>query len=153
MYTLDTQFVIPRPLADVFAFFSDVGNLERITPPFLNFKILTPGVRLELGAKVEYQIRLHGVPIRWKTNIAAWEPPRRFVDEQIKGPYRLWVHEHTFQEVAGGVLMRDFVRYAVPGWILAPVIHRLFVRDDLERIFAYRREHIGRLMGLSGNVQ
>ncbi|TSA39636.1 CDP-paratose 2-epimerase [bacterium] len=150
-YTLDCQFVIAKPLDEVFAFFSDVANLERITPPFLNFKILTPGVEMTLGARIDYQIRLHGLPIRWKTRISAWEPPFRFVDEQLSGPYRQWIHEHTFKAVPGGVLMRDLVRYAVPGGVLAPMIHGLFVRRDLERIFAYRQAHIEKIMGQSGS--
>lgn len=146
-YTLDSQFVIARPLGEVFAFFSQVGNLERITPPFLNFKILTPEVRLAQGARIDYRISLHAVPMRWKSVISAWEPPFRFVDEQVSGPYRKWTHEHTFTAVPGGTLMRDVVRYEVPGWVLAPVIHRVFVRKNLERIFAYRRDHIETIMG------
>jgi ligand-binding SRPBCC domain-containing protein len=149
-YRLVSDFVIPRPKAEVFAFFSDAGNLERITPPWLNFRILTPlPIRMHEGALIEYGIKLKGVPMGWRTLISKWDPPHAFVDEQIKGPYALWHHTHEFVEVAGGCRMIDTVRYALPMGPLGSIAHGLFVRRDLERIFGYRREHIGRIMGLS----
>lgn len=121
----------------MFPFFADARNLERITPPWLRFRILTPGpIEMRVGALIDYRLRIRGVPVRWRTRIAAWEPPHRFVDEQVRGPYRRWVHEHTFEPTDGGTLCRDRVEYAVPGGAL---IARLLVRPDVERIFAYRR--------------
>lgn len=139
MFHLHTEQVLRAPIDRVFAFFADAGNLEAITPPFLKFRILTPRpIPMHEGALIDYALKLHGVPIRWRTRINAWEPGKRFVDEQIKGPYLLWVHEHTFTPTAdGGTLVRDHVQYRVPGGALA---NRLFVRGQLDRIFAYRSE-------------
>jgi ligand-binding SRPBCC domain-containing protein len=128
----------PRPLEEVFAFFADAGNLADITPPWLNFRILTPlPIDMHAGALIDYRIRLWGVPIRWRTEITAWEPPIRFVDRQIQGPYLTWIHEHRFAGSGGGTRMIDEVRYAAP---LAPVSEPLFVRPQIERIFDYRAE-------------
>jgi ligand-binding SRPBCC domain-containing protein len=145
MHTMETTVFVPRRRSDVFPFFADAANLEAMTPPWLNFSILTrPPIRMEVGALIDYRIRLHGVPLPWRTRITAWDPPARFVDEQIRGPYRAWIHEHTFTERDGGTEVRDFVRYAVPG---GELVHRFFVRRDVERIFEYRRE---RLLGVFG---
>ena len=138
---------VPRPLAEVFPFFADANNLEALTPPWLNFRILTPKVQMGAGALIEYQLRLHGVPLRWRTLIALWEPPYRFIDEQLAGPYRLWHHEHTFAERDGGTVLGDHVRYRAPGGPLAPLIHRWVVLPDLERIFDYRRQVIEERFG------
>ena len=100
--TLDTELFLPRPREEVFPFFADAFNLEAITPPFLRFKVTTEApIEMQVGALIDYKLRLHGIPITWRTRIAAWEPPYRFVDEQLKGPYSLWRHEHTFEEVEG----------------------------------------------------
>ena len=133
----------PRP--EVFAFFADAGNLETLTPPWLRFRILTPQVELRAGALIEYRLRVHGLPIRWKTEITAWEPPHRFVDEQLRGPYRLWVHEHTFEDApGGGTLIRDRVRYRPPFGRLA---NWLIVERDVRTIFAYRSAALLRIFG------
>ena len=137
---LRSELWVPRPQAGVFCFFADAQNLQAITPPWLDFTILTPHpIELRVGARIDYRLRLHGIPIRWQTEITAWDPPHRFVDEQRRGPYRLWVHEHRFETQANGTLMRDEVRYRVMGGFL---IDRLFVRRDVERIFAFRREKL-----------
>ena len=139
-YTLRDEVWLPQDRDEVFAFFADARNLQRLTPPWLHFRILTPleeGIRR--GSRIDYKLRLRGVPIRWRTEISVWEPPLRFVDEMLRGPYREWVHEHRFEERDGGTWMTDEVRYAVPGGAL---VHRLFVRPDLERIFRYRREQL-----------
>lgn len=139
--TLDKTTWLPRPLDEVFAFFSDAANLEKLTPDFLRFRILTEQpVEMKPGALIDYRIKVHGLPMRWRTRISVWEPPHWFVDEQLKGPYRMWIHEHSFGEVDGGTEVRDVVRYRVPGWILEPVIHRFVVGPDVERIFQYRQE-------------
>lgn len=135
----------PRPLDEVFPFFADAGNLADITPPWLNFRILTPlPIDMRAGALIDYRIRLWGVPVRWRTEITDWEPPLRFVDRQIRGPYRTWIHEHRFSERDGGTAMVDEVRYAAPFGALS---EPLFVRPQVERIFEYRarvmRERFG----------
>ena len=139
VFTLERELVVPQPIEDVFPFFADAHNLEVLTPEFLNFSILTPApIDMFEGQLIDYRIKLHGIPIRWRTRIAAWEPPYRFVDEQIKGPYRLWRHEHTFEaHPDGGSLLRDRVEYAMWGGAL---IHSLFVKKDLERIFDHRHQ-------------
>jgi len=134
---LHAELWLPRPSAEVFPFFGDAQNLERITPPWLRFEILSPlPMKLGVGALIDYRIRLHGIPILWRTRISAWEPPHRFMDEQVRGPYRQWIHEHTFEDRDGGSLCRDHVRYAVPGGAL---VDKLFVRREVEKIFAYRQ--------------
>ena len=124
------------PPEKVFLLFADASNLQAITPPWLNFKIVTPApITMHAGTLIDYQLRLHGVPLRWRTRINVWQPPVRFVDEQIRGPYRQWIHEHTFEPHDGGTLCRDVVRYAVLFDFLA---HRWLVRPDIEKIFRFR---------------
>jgi ligand-binding SRPBCC domain-containing protein len=145
MFTFETALWLPQPREVVFAYFSDAANLQAITPPWLHFHILTPlPIAMRAGALIDYRLRVHGVPLRWRTRIAVWEPPFRFVDEQLRGPYRRWVHEHTFEAVDGGTLCRDRVEYDVPGGRL---IERLFVRRDVEQIFAYRRQRLEERFG------
>ena len=131
---------LPRPLGEVFSFFADAGNLELLTPPQLNFNILTPRpLEMRVGLLIDYRLGVRGIPLRWQSEITAWEPPHRFVDEQRRGPYRLWRHEHLFEERDGGTVAIDRVRYAVPGGAL---INWLLVRHDVARIFAYRTEKL-----------
>lgn len=148
-FTLDAELFLPRPLEEVFAFFSDAANLEVITPEFLSFKILTPQpVALNAGALIDYRIGLHGIPMTWKTRITVWEPPLRFVDEQLSGPYRKWVHTHTFTAEEGGTRCRDHVEYAVPGGPgIERLIERWVVRRDVQKIFAYRQQKLKELFG------
>jgi ligand-binding SRPBCC domain-containing protein len=139
------QTRVPRPRSEVFAFFTDAANLQELTPPFLNFEILTPRpIEMHPGALIDYRLRLWGIPLRWRTEITAWEPPRRFVDEQTRGPYRLWIHEHTFEEDGDGTLCGDFVRYAVPFGALA---NWLVVARDVRKIFAYREKRLREIFG------
>jgi ligand-binding SRPBCC domain-containing protein len=134
--TFRTECWLPEPIGRVFSFFADAANLGVITPPWLHFTILTPlPITMRVGALIDYRLRVHGLPLRWQTEITGWAPPYRFVDEQRRGPYRLWVHTHTFEERDGGTLCRDQVDYAVSGGAL---IDRLFVRRDVKAIFAYR---------------
>jgi ligand-binding SRPBCC domain-containing protein len=129
---------LPQPREKVFPFFADARNLEAITPPWLNFKILTPGeIPMRIGALIDYELRVHGLPVRWRTEITGWNPPFSFTDEQRRGPYRRWSHTHTFVEKDGGTLCRDRVEYAVPG---GGLVNWLFVRHDVQKIFAYRAE-------------
>ena len=132
------------PAERAFAFYADALNLEAITPPWLAFRVATPGpIEMRPGALIDYGLRLHGVPVRWRTRIAAWEPPERFVDVQVRGPYALWEHTHTFEpDGADAVVIRDRVRYALPFGPLGRLAHALFVRRDLERIFDHRRRAV-----------
>lgn len=133
---------LPRPVCEVFPFFSNAANLERLTPPWVNFRILSPQpILMKQGALIDYRLRVRGVPVRWQSEITVWEPQRRFVDEQRRGPYRLWHHEHTFEPRDGGTLCRDVVKYAV--WFDFP-LHGLLVRPDIERIFEFRQRELGR---------
>ncbi|MDP9004680.1 MAG: SRPBCC family protein [Verrucomicrobiota bacterium] len=134
----ESELWLPRPREEVFAFFADATNLDLLTPDWLQFHTITPQpIAMRAGTLIDYQLRLRGIPIRWRTEIKVWEPPTRFVDEQIRGPYRLWIHEHTFAERDGGTLVRDRVRYAVPFDFLA---HKFLVRPDVERIFAFHTQ-------------
>ena len=136
---------VPRPLSEVFPFFSEAKNLEQLTPDWLNFQILSPlPIEMRVGALIDYRIRLYKVPMRWRTLISAWEPPHRFVDEQLRGPYSIWWHEHTFVEKDGGTLLADRVRYQAPLGFLS---HPLIVNRQLQRIFEYRTDVIRRLFG------
>jgi len=138
--TLTAEIWLPRSRPEVFSFFADAGNLEALTPPWLRFEILTPPpIQMAVGTLINYRLRVHGWPVRWQSQITAWEPSVRFVDEQLRGPYRLWRHEHTFAEADGGTLVRDVVTYAVLG---GAVVNALFVRPDLQKIFAYRQEKL-----------
>ena len=145
VYLLQSSTTVPRGIGEVFAFHADASNLQAITPPWLDFRILTASpIAMRPGALIRYRLRLRGVPIRWLTEITAWEPPHRFVDEQRRGPYRLWVHEHRFEAVEAGTRIDDTVRYAVP---FGPLVHGWAVAPDVRRIFAYRHgrllEHFG----------
>jgi ligand-binding SRPBCC domain-containing protein len=141
---LHRETTLGRPLDETFAFFSDVRNLERLTPPWLNFRILSPQpIAMREGTDIDYRIVLYGVPILWKTRIDAWEPGVRFVDRQLLGPYRWWRHEHRFEAVAGGTRVSDHVEYLPRArWISGPIVRR-----DVERIFAYRQERLRELFG------
>lgn len=138
-YDKHATVFLSRPIDEVFEFFCDAQNLERITPPLLNFRITTPlPIEMREGTLIDYAIRIRGVPVKWRTLISTWQPPYRFVDEQLRGPYVQWHHTHTFEEVDGGTLCRDHVRYIVPGGPLAPIVNRFFVRPDVDQIFNYR---------------
>lgn len=133
---LKAELWLPHPREAVFRFFADPKNLERITPPWLHFEILSRDAECAPGTLLDYRLKLRGIPLRWQSEISLWEPPVRFVDRQTKGPYSLWVHEHTFREERNGTLVGDHVEYAAPGGAL---IQKFFIAPDLERIFAYRR--------------
>ncbi|MDX1578982.1 MAG: SRPBCC family protein [Gemmatimonadota bacterium] len=142
--TFEASQTVPFPRDRVFSFFSDARNLERLTPPVLRFRVLTPEpIEMKAGTIIDYRLRLRGLPLRWRSEITVWEPPHRFADVQRRGPYRKWEHTHAFREVPGGTVIEDRVEYAVPGGRL---VDRLFVRPDVERIFAYRQDAIERLL-------
>jgi len=135
--------LIDRPLPLVFDFFSKASNLQRITPPWLSFSILgAEPAKVETGTVIPYRLRLHGVPLIWVSQIESFEPQRMFVDRQLIGPYKLWVHTHSFEADGDRTIIRDEVRYELPLGRLGAVAQVLFVRRDVERIFAYRRKSI-----------
>jgi len=143
-FELHDELFVPLPRDEVFPFFADAQNLEAITPDFLGFKIVTPRpITMETGALIDYSLKLHGVPIKWRTRIAAWDPPSMFVDEQLRGPYSLWYHEHTFHEVEGGTLVVDHVTYEHFG---GGLVNRWFVAPDLDKIFAHRKRRTYELL-------
>ena len=141
----ESSIWLPRPLDEVFAFFSDASNLEVITPPWLSFSVVTPApIEMQPGTLIDYRLRFRGIPLRWRSEITTWDPPHGFADAQVKGPYRQWFHEHTFAEQDGGTLAGDRVEYAVWGGALA---NALVVRRDVERIFDYRRQTLTAMFG------
>lgn len=145
--TLEVETLLPLPLDQVFPFFAEAGNLQRITPPELQFHIETPlPVKMKQGTLLNYRLRLAGVPFRWRSRISVWDPPRRFLDEQLRGPYKEWVHLHTFEETSTGTRIIDRVRYRLPFHPLslpaAPLVQR-----QLHRIFTYREQAVRGLVG------
>ena len=139
-HILEKQMELPLKLTEVFPFFCDTSNLERITPPELHFQITTPQpIKITLGTVVDYRLQLFTLPFRWQSEITVWRPPHEFVDEQIQGPYRLWVHRHEFYEESGTTIIQDTVRYQLPQWPLGEVFYPL-IRLQLRRIFKYRQQ-------------
>ena len=142
-HLLSTFVELPVERETLFTFFGDVFQLETITPPWLNFRVTTPApIEMKADTVIDYQLKLHGIPIRWRSHIPSWDPPYSFIDRQLKGPYWLWEHLHSFETTPTGTLVRDEVKYRVPGGRL---INRLFVQKDLERIFKYRQEKMGEI--------
>jgi len=145
IHQFSSEIWLARPIEEVFTFFSDAANLDSITPPWLSFRTITrQPIEMHAGTVIDYKLRVRGFPVWWRTEITEWEPPYHFLDEQIRGPYRLWIHAHEFQSRNGGTLVCDNVRYAVPlDWL----VHRLIVRPDVQRIFSYRADCLRRRFG------
>ncbi len=140
MHVLEREQFVPRPVEEVFAFFSDAANLQRLTPSRLSFKILSPlPIAMQSGAQIDYQLALFGIPFRWRTLIESFEATRRFTDVQLRGPYRTWRHRHEFDAVPGGTRMRDHVEYEIPFGPLGEIARALFVTRQVEQIFDFRR--------------
>jgi len=148
VYTLERTLVVPRPIDEVFPFFADAANLERLTPPLVGFTILTPPpIVMKAGTLIDYRIRVNGIPLRWRTLIESFDPPHSFVDTQLRGPYAHWHHTHTFREVPGGTELGDRVEYALPLGPLGKIAHALFVKRQLRTIFDYRSQVMRELFG------
>lgn len=151
IYTLHVEQIVPQPLDEVFSFFSRPENLAEITPASMGFVIITPSpIEMKSGALISYTIRLLFTRVRWTSLITLYEPPHKFVDEQLRGPYSFWHHTHTFSKTAEGTLIVDDVRYAIPLSFIGRVVHSLFIRRQLRRIFTYRAEAVGRVFSVSG---
>ncbi len=145
---LEREQWVPQPPDEVFPFFADAHNLERITPRFLKFRILAVSTpTLQTGTRIDYQLSLHGVPVRWQSLIREWSPNRSFVDTQTRGPYRRWDHTHEFEPFDGGTIIRDRVHYEVPLGVLGDVVAGGFVGRDVEKIFAFRHQAVGEIFG------
>lgn len=139
---------LPLPPDELFKFFGDAMNLQEITPDLLSFKVVTPApIDMKPGALIDYKLRVRGIPLRWRTRIATWDPPHRFTDEQLKGPYARWHHTHTFTAENSGTRCEDIVEYRPRGGPLAPLINRLFVQGDVAKIFAYRAKVLDEKFG------
>jgi ligand-binding SRPBCC domain-containing protein len=151
IHVLEREQRLPGPPDAVFGFFADARNLEAITPPLLRFRVVTPEpIEMRVGTLIQYRLRLRGVPVNWLTTIQAWDPPHRFVDVQLRGPYALWHHTHELRADPAdrdATIVRDTVRYAIGFGPLGELAHRLLVRRDLEAIFAFRHEAVARHFG------
>jgi ligand-binding SRPBCC domain-containing protein len=144
---LERDQFVARALPEVFEFFSRAENLELITPPWLRFRLLTPTpIAMQVGTTIEYRLHLHGLPLSWVSLIEQWEQDCCFVDRQLRGPYRLWRHEHEFVAAARGTRMRDRVHYALPVGRIGELAGAAVVRRDLRRIFDYRQRAIASLL-------
>lgn len=144
-FCLEAEQWVPTALDDVFEFFSAAENLEALTPPTLRFQVLTPTpITMAEGLRIDYRLRLQGIPFRWRSRITEWDPPRAFTDLQERGPYLHWEHRHLFESVDGGTRLRDVVDYRVP---LGPLVHGWMVKPQLKRIFSYRGQVIAGRFG------
>ncbi len=154
IHVLRQEQWIDRPIGEVFAFFSDPRNLEAITPPWLGFKIVSMSSdAIKKGTEIRYRLSLHGIPIKWRTEIRKWSPPYCFVDFQVSGPYKLWHHTHRFEAHGNLTRMADVVRYTLPFGVVGRMVHVLKVREDVRRIFEYRRQRIEEAFGLMNRVR
>lgn len=148
-YRLTCEVRLPAPREQVFEFFSDATQLERLTPSWLKFSVLTPApIKMQLGTLIDYKLRVHGIPLRWKSRISLWDPSYQFADEQLHGPYRHWYHVHTFEDDGDGTICRDEVDYSFIGGAL---IHTLFVKRDLLKIFAFRTQVLKQIFAAAPN--
>lgn len=139
MYSIQTEVLLPCSQEQVFPFFADAYNLELLTPPWLRFRVVSRAIEMKTGSLIDYRLRLRGIPIRWQSEITVWDPPHRFVDRQLRGPYKTWIHEHRFEGKAGETKVIDNVRYDHPGgrWV-----NQLLVKRDLDKIFSYRKARL-----------
>jgi ligand-binding SRPBCC domain-containing protein len=146
VYTFECEMLAPVAIQDAFSVFENPYNLAEITPPWLNFKITTKDrVAMRKGAEIDYTIGYLGLPMNWKTLITEYEAPFLFVDEQIRGPYKLWRHTHTFRPCEAGTIVADRVEYALPLGVLGRIAHALIVRRQLNAIFDFRQHRLAEM--------
>jgi len=144
-YTIFAEQWLPWTPAELFPFYGDAGNLEVLTPDFLRFEVVTPRpIEMKPGAIIDYRLKVRGLPIRWRTRIAEWEPDTHFIDEQIRGPYKKWYHMHRFEPVAKGTRVIDQVNFRPKG---GPLTYHMFVKRDVEKIFGYRQQLLKQMFG------
>lgn len=147
-YRLESRLWLPRTIDEIWPFFADPANLNRITPELLSFEMLTPTpIEMKVGALIDYRLKVHGVPIRWRSKIAEWDPPHGFVDRQVRGPYRLWHHRHLFLSRAGGTECVDRVNYRLPFGVVGRLAHAVLVQRDVRAIFQHRSKVLSELFG------
>jgi ligand-binding SRPBCC domain-containing protein len=148
---LSTKITLPQTAEYVFDLFADAPNLQAITPESLRFQIITPQpIDMSAGTLIDYRLSLRSVPIRWRREISVWEPPYRFIDRQLRGPYQLWEHTHTFHRLDEGTLVCDDVHYRVPG---GRMMHRIIMKPELKKIFEYRHRRLSEFLGGTQLVQ
>jgi ligand-binding SRPBCC domain-containing protein len=148
LHKLETEQRVQRPLPEIFDFFARPENLQRITPPWLSFEIVgDPPAEVTPGLEIDYRLRVHGVPTKWRSSIDVFVPDREFIDRQLKGPYSVWIHHHQFEADGDATIIRDTVRYQIPFSVVGAAAHLLFVRRDLERIFAFRHRSVEEIFG------
>lgn len=141
------ETVVPKPIEVVFEFFSKAENLNLITPSHLQFKVKTPTpIVMRKGTIIDYQLQLFRIPFNWKTEITEWNPPYSFTDSQLKGPYVKWIHQHVFKQDGKNTIMHDKVEYLSPGWIVEPLVHQIFVKNNLKEIFDYREKSLSNIL-------
>ena len=144
-FSLTCEQTLDAPLDEVFPFFEDPRNLQKLTPPWLNFQIHDEGgLEMRSGLLIDYSLKVRGIPLRWRSEILDYQPPRRFVDTQRRGPYRLWHHTHYFHPEGDATVVVDVIRYATWG---DGLVNRLFLKPELRRIFGYRQEQLGEIYG------
>jgi ligand-binding SRPBCC domain-containing protein len=149
-HTWSTKLWLPRPASELFAFLADASHLDALTPPWLQVRILIPGrITMERGTLIDYELRLRGLPLRWRTEITGWDPPHGFAERQARGPFISWEQEHRFEPRDGGTLVRDDIVYRVAGGTLAS---RLLMEPEIARIFAFRAARLETLFGGNGAV-
>ena len=142
---LHTSQWLPGALPEIFDFFSRPENLQKLTPPHMSFHILTPPpIVMQEELKLDYKLKVHGLPLRWTSLISKWNPPHSFTDKQIKGPYREWTHTHSFSEEGEGTLVEDHIVFKVPGGRL---VEKLVVQKDLASVFSYRHQMLEKIFG------
>jgi ligand-binding SRPBCC domain-containing protein len=147
-YTVVFQQQVPRPLDEVFSFFSRAENLEIITPPWLRFRIVAVDPSpIRQGTRIDYKLRLHGIPLRWRSEIVEWDPPHGFVDLQLRGPYKLWRHHHRFEARDGGTRITDIINLSLPFGRLGIWAYEVKVKSEVHKIFAFRAAKIRELFG------
>ncbi|MDQ3021717.1 MAG: SRPBCC family protein [Bacteroidota bacterium] len=146
-HILTRNTIIKKNIDEVFKFFSKAENLNQITPPLLGFKIINSPEEMKKGSLIDYKIKLNGITFNWQTEITKWDPPYYFEDTQIKGPYKMWVHEHKFEEKDEITFMTDIVNYLSPGGIFEFIPHKLIVKKKVESIFDYREKSLKKIFG------